>query len=62
LRPAEAPAAGAPPAHGTNRRRLGDVAAIAAMLDLLFHHAHLRKCGPKSWRTAQALHPEATAG
>jgi DNA replication protein DnaC len=30
---------------------LGDVAAVAALLDRLLHHAHLLKCGPKSWRT-----------
>lgn len=30
---------------------LGDVAAVSAMLDRLLHHAHLLKCGPKSWRT-----------
>jgi DNA replication protein DnaC len=30
---------------------LGDAAAVAALLDRLLHHAHLLKCGPKSWRT-----------
>ena len=30
---------------------LGDTAAVAAMLDRLLHHAHLLKCGPRSWRT-----------
>jgi DNA replication protein DnaC len=30
---------------------LGDAAAVAAFLDRLLHHAHLLKCGPKSWRT-----------
>lgn len=30
---------------------LGDVAATSALLDRLLHHAHLLKCGPKSWRT-----------
>jgi DNA replication protein DnaC len=29
---------------------LGDVAAVGAMLDRLLHHAHVLKCGPKSWR------------
>ena len=30
---------------------LGDIAAVSAMLDRLLHHAHLLKCGPRSWRT-----------
>jgi DNA replication protein DnaC len=30
---------------------LGDTAAVSAMLDRLLHHAHLIKCGPRSWRT-----------
>ena len=30
---------------------LGDTAAVAAMLDRLMHHAHVLKCGPRSWRT-----------
>ena len=30
---------------------LGDVAAVTATLDRLLHHAHLLKCGPRSWRT-----------
>jgi DNA replication protein DnaC len=30
---------------------LGDTATVAAMLDRLLHHAHLLKCGPRSWRT-----------
>jgi len=30
---------------------LGDNAAVSAMLDRLMHHAHLLKCGPRSWRT-----------
>ena len=29
---------------------LGDVAPVAAMLDRLLHHAHVLKCGPRSWR------------
>ena len=41
---------------------LGDVAAVSAMLDRLLHHAHVLKCGPRSWRTRQTLHSEATAG
>jgi len=30
---------------------LGDTAAVTALLDRLLHHAHILKCGPKSWRT-----------
>lgn len=30
---------------------LGDMAAVTALLDRLLHHAHVLKCGPKSWRT-----------
>ncbi len=41
---------------------LGDNAAVTAMLDRLLHHAHVLKCGPRSWRTRQTLHSEATAG
>jgi len=38
---------------------LGDTAAITALLDRLLHHAHVLKCGPKSWRSKEmnALHP-----
>ena len=32
-------------------RLLGDTAAVTAMLDRLLHHAHILKCGPRSWRT-----------
>jgi len=41
---------------------LGDAAAVTALLDRLLHHAHVLKCGPRSWRTklAHDLHePEA---
>jgi DNA replication protein DnaC len=42
---------------------LGDVPAVSAMLDRLLHHAHVLKCGPRSWRTKHAgLQQEATAG
>jgi DNA replication protein DnaC len=34
---------------------LADVAAVGAMLDRLLHHGHVLKCGPKSWRTKDAL-------
>jgi DNA replication protein DnaC len=34
---------------------LGDVAAVAAMLDRLLHHGHVLKCGPRSWRTKGAV-------
>lgn len=33
---------------------LGDTAAVAALLDRLLHHAHVLKCGPRSWRTKGA--------
>jgi len=29
---------------------LGDT-AVTALLDRLLHHAHVLKCGPRSWRT-----------
>src|SRR5437879_4372598 len=34
---------------------LGDTAAVTAMLDRLLHHGHVRKCGPRSWRTKTQL-------
>jgi DNA replication protein DnaC len=41
---------------------LGDTAAVSAMLDRLLHHAHVLKCGPRSWRTRHAgLSKEAVA-
>jgi DNA replication protein DnaC len=30
---------------------LSDTAAVTASLDRLLHHAHVLKCGPRSWRT-----------
>jgi hypothetical protein len=30
---------------------LGDTAAVTGLLDRLLHHAHVLKCGPRSWRT-----------
>jgi len=33
---------------------LGDAAAVTALLDRLLHHAHVLKCGPRSWRTKLA--------
>ena len=30
---------------------LGDTASVTALLDRLLHHAHVLKCGPRSWRT-----------
>lgn len=33
------------------RGRLGDSAAVTALLDRLLHHAPALKCRPKSWRT-----------
>jgi len=32
-------------------KQLGDTAAVTALLDRLLHHAHVLKCGPRSWRT-----------
>jgi len=32
---------------------LGDTAAVAALLDRVLHHAHVLKCGPRSWRMNQ---------
>src|SRR5919198_503053 len=29
---------------------LGDTAAVTALLDRLLHHAHVLRCGPRSWR------------
>jgi DNA replication protein DnaC len=42
---------------------LGDTAAVTALLDRLLHHAHVLKCGPRSWRTKvhTDLRAEATA-
>ena len=37
---------------------LGDSAAVTAMLDLLLHHGHVLKCGPRSWRTKTGLPPQ----
>jgi DNA replication protein DnaC len=41
---------------------LGDTAAVTALLDRLLHHAHVLKCGPRSWRTKvhTDLRPEAS--
>ncbi len=38
---------------------LGDTAAVTVLLDRLLHHAHVLKCGPRSWRTKvhTDLHP-----
>jgi DNA replication protein DnaC len=35
---------------------LGDTAAVTALLDRLLHHAHVLKCGPRSWRTKVHSH------
>src|SRR3989442_1466556 len=39
-----------PSRRGLGKLR-GDTAAVTAMLDRLFHHAHVLTCGPRSWRT-----------
>ena len=36
---------------GLTGKLLGDTAAVTALLDRLLHHAHVLKCGPRSWRT-----------
>jgi len=43
---------------------LGDTAAVTELLDRLLHHAHVLKCGPRSWRTRiqTDLRREAPAG
>lgn len=40
---------------------LGDTAAVTALLDRLLHHAHVLKCGPRSWRTKVATDLRADA-
>ncbi|MEO7435697.1 MAG: IS21-like element helper ATPase IstB [Candidatus Binatia bacterium] len=42
---------------------LGDTAAVTALLDRLLHHAHILKCGPRSWRTKTGtdLHADGSA-
>lgn len=35
-------------------KMFGDTAAVSTMLDRLLHHAHVLKCGPRSWRTKSA--------
>jgi DNA replication protein DnaC len=37
---------------------LGDTAAVSALLDRLLHHAHVLKCGPRSWRLLHHTLPE----
>jgi hypothetical protein len=39
---------------------LGDTAAVTALLDRLLHHAHVLKCGARSWRTK--VHTDLQAG
>jgi DNA replication protein DnaC len=40
---------------------LGDVGAMSATLDRILQHAHVLKCGPRSWRTRQKLQANITA-
>jgi DNA replication protein DnaC len=40
---------------------LGDNAAVSAMLDRLLHHAHILKCGPRSYRTTRGDLQQAAA-
>ena len=32
---------------------LGDTAPVTALLDRVLHHAHILRCGPRSWRMKQ---------
>ena len=41
---------------------LGDTAAVTALLDRLLHHAHVLKCGPRSWRTTLHADLRSTEG
>ena len=41
---------------------LGDAAAVSAMIDHLWHHGHVLKCSPRSWRTKTDLPPQEAAG
>ena len=36
-------------------KQLGDTAAVSALLDRTLHHAHVLKCGPRSWRMKEHL-------
>jgi len=42
---------------------LGDVTAVGALLDRLLHHAHVLRCGPRSWRMKEhaSRHPQEPA-
>ena len=40
---------------------LGDNAAVTALLDRLLHHAHVLKCGPKSYRMRNRVLPSEAA-
>jgi DNA replication protein DnaC len=44
-------------------KQLGDTAAVSALLDRTLHHAHILKCGPRSWRMKEhaALHSQEAA-
>jgi DNA replication protein DnaC len=33
----------------------GDRGAVTATLDRLFHHGHILRCGPRSWRIGEQL-------
>ena len=39
-----------------------DTAAVTALLDRLLHHAHVLKCGPRSWRTKLQTDLQSRAG
>jgi hypothetical protein len=53
---------GFPRPAGVRGVRAGDSCACKrAMLDLLPHHGHVLKCGPRSWRTKTDLPPQEAA-
>lgn len=43
-------------------KMFGDTAAVGTMLDRLLHHAHVLRCGPRSWRTKSAAMVPVVAG
>jgi DNA replication protein DnaC len=43
-------------------KMFGDTATVGTILDRLLHHAHVLKCGPKSWRMKSAAITSAENG
>jgi hypothetical protein len=56
VRPGSARKSGTPTGTLAWGKLLGDTAAVTALLDRLLNHAHVLKCGPRSWRTK--VHPD----